>query len=141
MTWEYQGQVVDQLPDNCVGFVYLIENLTNGRKYIGKKLAFFSKTSYKTIKQKNGTKKKKRIKTKIESDWKDYYSSSDELKADVEIFGKDSFRREILRICKDKNECNYWEAKYQFEYDVLLKDEWYNSWIMVRVRKSKSLLI
>jgi hypothetical protein len=77
MTWLYQGNVVEQLPDDCVGFVYLITNTVSGRKYIGKKLAKFSKTTYKTVKLKNGNKKKKKIKGKIESDWQTYYSSSD----------------------------------------------------------------
>jgi len=68
MTWSYQGQVVEELPEDCVGFVYLITNIVSGRKYIGKKLAKFAKTTYKTIKLKNGTKKKKKIRSKIESD-------------------------------------------------------------------------
>ena len=78
MTWSYQGAIVDELPETCVGFVYLITNTTNNRMYIGKKLAKFSKTTYKTIKLKNGTKKKKKIKGTIDSDWKTYYGSSPE---------------------------------------------------------------
>jgi len=61
MSWTYQNQIVETLPEDCVGFVYIITNLTNGRKYIGKKLAKFSKTTYKTVKLKNGTKKRKRL--------------------------------------------------------------------------------
>ena len=76
MTWLYQGSIVETLPEECIGFVYLITNKTSGRKYIGKKLAKFSKTSYKTIKLKNGNKKKKKIRTKIDSDWRDYYGSN-----------------------------------------------------------------
>ena len=57
MTWHYRGTIVETLPDECVGFVYLITNLISGRKYIGKKLAKFAKTSTKTVKLKNGTKK------------------------------------------------------------------------------------
>ena len=66
MTWTYQNQSVEQLPEDCVGFVYLIVNKTNCRMYIGKKLAKFSKTTYKTVTLKNGTKKKKKIKGKVE---------------------------------------------------------------------------
>ena len=139
MSWLYNGHEITELPEDCVGFVYCIENLVDNRKYVGKKLANFSKTTYKTVTLKNGTKKRKKIRGKIESDWKDYYSSSDELKSDVALHGKHNFKREILRLCKDKNECNYYEAKLQFDNDVLIKDDWYNSWIMVRVRKSKSL--
>ena len=77
MTWIYQGQVVEELPDDCVGFVYIITNTISGRKYIGKKLSKFSKTTYKTVKLKNGTKKKKRIKSKIDSDWQTYWGSEE----------------------------------------------------------------
>ena len=106
--------------------------------YIGKKLAKFSKTTYKTVKLKNGTKKKKKIRTKVDSDWLTYWSSSEDLKADVAALGEDKFSREILRYCNSKNELSYYEAKYQFEYDVLLdENKWYNGWISVKVRKFK----
>ena len=109
-----------------VGFVYLITNLTNGRKYIGKKNFYFTKT--RTIKG-------KRKRTKVESDWKDYYGSNKELQADVEFLGKDLFERKILKLCKSKGEFGYYEAKYQFENNVLENDEYYNTWIMCRVHK------
>ena len=94
--WTYQGSEINELPEDCVGFVYIITNITTDRKYIGKKLAKFSKTTQKTIKLKNGTKKKKKIRSKIDSDWRDYYGSSPELTKDVELLGKDNFTREIL---------------------------------------------
>ena len=138
MTWLYQDTPVETLPEECVGFVYLITNNLSGRKYIGKKLAKFSKTTYKTVKQKNGTKKRKKIRTKIDSDWQTYWSSSEELKADVIALGEHNFKREILRYCNLKNELSYYEAKYQFDYDVLLDEsKWYNGWISVKVRKFK----
>ena len=59
--WYYQGNPIEELPEDCVGFVYLITNLSSGRKYIGKKLAKFSKTTYKTKTLKNGKKKKQKI--------------------------------------------------------------------------------
>jgi len=138
MTWYYNGLEINELPEDCVGFVYLITNTVSGRKYIGKKLAKFSKTTYKTVKLKNGTKKKKKIRSKINSDWLTYWSSSDELKADVAALEESNFKREILRYCNSKNELSYYEAKYQFEYDVLLNENlWYNGWISVKVRKFK----
>jgi len=91
MTWLYQGIVVEQLPEDCIGFVYCITNIVSGRKYIGKKLAKFSKTTYKTVKLKNGTKKKKKIRSKIDSDWQEYYGSSPNLTADINTLGKDNF--------------------------------------------------
>jgi len=136
MTWLYNNQPVETLPDDCVGYVYMITNLTNERKYIGKKLAKFSKTTYKTVKLKNGTKKKKKIKSKIDSDWQDYYGSSPELTKDVESQGKDNFKREILYYCKSKAECSYIEAREQFSRRVLESKDWYNGHIQVRVHGS-----
>ena len=136
MTWLYQGTEVTDLPDDCVGFVYLITNKSNNRMYVGKKLAKFSKTTYKVVKQKNGVKKKKRIRSKIDSDWRDYYGSSDELNKDIELFGKDNFTREILHYCKSKAVCSYLEAKEQFDRKVLESKDYYNGQISVRVHGS-----
>lgn len=138
MTWYYQGQEVAVLPEDCVGFVYVITNLATGRMYIGKKLAKFARTTYKIVKLKNGNKKRKKIRNKIDSDWQQYYGSSEELKQDVELLGAENFHREILYYCKSKSEMSYYEAKYQFDNDVLLnEDKWYNGWISVKVRKFK----
>ena len=104
MTWYYQNNAVEELPEDCVGFVYLITNTTTNRKYVGKKLAKFSRTTYKTVKKKDGTKKKKRIRNKIDSDWQEYFGSSIELNKDVESLGKDNFTREILFFCRSKAE-------------------------------------
>ena len=134
--WTYQNQIVEELPEDCIGFVYLITNLTNNRKYIGKKLAKFSKTTYKTVKLKNGTKKKKKIRSKIDSDWKDYYGSSPELTKDVTLVGKENFSREILYYCKSKAETSYIEAREQFDRKVLESNEYYNGHIQVRVHGS-----
>ena len=136
MSWTYQNQPVDQLPEDCVGFVYLITNTTNGRMYIGKKLAKFSKTTQKTVKLKNGSKKKKKIRTKVDSDWRDYYGSSPELTKDVEQLGTDKFTREILYYCKSKAECSYIEAREQFTRKVLESKDYYNGHIQVRVHGS-----
>jgi hypothetical protein len=136
MTWTYQGQVVNELPEDCVGYVYCITNLITGRQYIGKKLAKFSKTTYKTIKLKNGTKKKKKIRSKIDSDWQEYYGSSPNLTADINTLGKENFSREILYYCKSKAETSYIEAREQFDRKVLESDEYYNGHIQVRVHGS-----
>lgn len=137
--WLYNNEEITELPDDCVGFVYLITNLTSDRMYIGKKLAKFSKTSYKTVTLKNGTKKKKKIKSKVDSDWLEYYGSSIELNKDVELLGKDNFRREILFFCKSKAECSYIEAREQFTRRVLETTDYYNGQISVRVHGSHIL--
>ena len=77
MSWLFESTTVDTLPEDCVGFVYVITNNLTGRKYIGKKLAKFRKTTYKVVKLKNGNKKRKKICGKIESDWQTYYGSND----------------------------------------------------------------
>jgi len=136
MTWLYQNTPVETLPDSCAGFVYLITNNLTGRKYIGKKLAKFSKTTYRTVTQKNGIKKKKKIRSKTDSDWREYWSSSDELKKDILSFGQDNFTREILFYCKSKSECTYIEARTQFERKVLESDDYYNGQIVCRIHGS-----
>jgi hypothetical protein len=128
INWTYNNtDFTEDLIGNNYGFVYQITNLTNGRKYIGKKFFYSSKT-----KQVKG--KKKRY--KASSDWQTYYGSSAELTTDVLSLGHDKFTREILHLCQSKGECSYVEAKEQFIRGVMETEEYYNSWIMVRVRKS-----
>lgn len=136
MTWLYESQEITELPEDCVGFVYLITNKLTGRQYIGKKLAKFSKTTYKTVKLKNGKKKRKKIRGKIDSDWMTYYGSSPELSRDVLELGPENFSREILYYCRSKAECSYIEAREQFSRRVLESDDYYNGHIQVRVHGS-----
>lgn len=127
MTWIYQNKPLEEIPEGYTSFVYLITNEVDGRMYVGKKLFRFTRTS---------KKKGKKVKKQVDSDWLDYYGSNKELLGDVEALGKKSFKREIIRLCKTKGEASYYEAKEQFARDALLSEEFYNSWIMVRVRKT-----
>jgi len=136
MTWLYEQTLVEILPEDCVGFVYLITNKLTGRKYIGKKLAKFSRTTYRMVKLKNGKKKRKKIKGKIDSDWQTYYGSSPELTKDVVALGVENFDREILYYCRSKSECSYIEAREQFARRVLESTDYYNGHIQVRVHGS-----
>jgi len=131
--WIYKGKQIDELPEGCEAFVYLITNKKNGKKYIGKKLAKF-----KTTKPPLKGKKRKRKGTK-ESDWREYWGSSDHLKADVEKYGEENFIREILHVCPSRGVASYLEAQEQFERKVLLTDNYYNGIINVRVGGSKIL--
>jgi hypothetical protein len=132
MSWLYEDKEFTEVED-YYGFIYLIENLVNGRKYIGRK--YLTKAGYKTVKG-------KRKKLRVESDWRDYYGSSTSLKEDIDLYGKDSFRRTILRLCKSRGECNYFETKYIFDTDAILDPKYYNSWVSCKIQTShvKALL-
>jgi hypothetical protein len=133
MQWTYKGKKIDELPEDCEAFVYLITNITDNRKYVGKKLAKF-----KTTKPPLKGRKNKRRGTK-ESDWREYWGSSDNLLRDVEELGQNKFTREILYYCKSRGLASYLEAKEQFDRRVLETDEYYNGIINVRVSGSKIL--
>ena len=130
MSWLFESNEIEALPEDCVGFVYLITNLANNRKYIGKKLARF-KTSKPPLKGR----KNRRRGTK-ESDWREYYGSNDELNKDIEQLGTENFQREILYYCNSKAECSYIEAREQFRHKVLETPQYYNGHIQVRVHGS-----
>ncbi len=126
--WYYNEQpFTDDMISDAWGFVYIITNLETGRMYIGKKQFFFKKS-----RQVKGKKKS----FLVDSDWLDYYGSNQELREEVENNGPEMFKREILHLCYSKAECSYWEAYEQFVRHALVKEEYYNSWISVRVRGS-----
>jgi len=131
--WTYQQQPVGEIPEGYIGFVYLITNLQSGQKYIGKKLTQFKRTKPPL--------KGKRLKRRstVESDWRDYWGSSERLQADIEALGPEHFTREILYYCKSKAEMSYLEAREQFERRVLETDDYYNGIIDVRVGGSNIL--
>lgn len=124
--WFYNNEAVKNIPEGMVGFVYCITNIANNKKYIGKKNFYFSRT--KTVKG-----KKKRF--KVESDWLSYFGSNKELTSDIAIHGEGNFRREILRFCISKGEFSYFEARLQFQENVLERDDYYNSYIQCRIHK------
>ena len=136
MVWLFENTEITELPDDCVGFVYVITNNITGRKYIGKKLAKFSKISYRVIKSKTGNKKRKKIRSKVDSDWQLYYGSNEQLNQDILALGADNFTRQILFYCRSKAECSYVEAREQFAHKVLESDAWYNGQIVCRIHGS-----
>ena len=119
--------------DKYVGFVYIIYNLNNGRKYVGKK--FFWKTvKYPPLKGR----KNKRHRRK-QSDWEEYWGSNRELLEDYERSNGEGFIRTILKPCESKFDCAYYELKEQLERDVLFKKEYYNEIINVRLRRQAQI--
>ena len=127
--WQLKSQL--EWDNNAFGFIYLITNLTNNKKYIGCKML------QKVIKRKPLKGKKNKRHETIESDWKTYTSSSNELNKDIESLGKENFKFEIIDFAYSKSHLKYLEAKYQFDNDVLLSESWYNGIINVRVGKIK----
>ena len=131
--WMYEGAVFDPDEDTLndyMGFVYIITEKPSNMKYIGKKLFWLSKILPVT------KTRKKRKKTLVESDWRKYHGSSKHLLERIEQCPEATFDREILHLCATKGECSYWEAKLQFEHDVLLRDDYYNGLIMCRINAS-----
>lgn len=128
--WLYQGSSFsEENIKNYKCFVYCITNLHTGKKYIGKK-------KFETFRRKKYKNRKNKKKVVKQSDWQTYFGSNKELNLDVQNLGTDKFKREILLLCNSTGEASYYESKYQFENDVLLKpDEYYNTWIMCRVHR------
>jgi hypothetical protein len=126
--WIFEGKEFSDVPKDIIGFVYMITNTQTGKRYIGKKLFTRSKT-----KQVKG----KRKRSRVESDWKEYYGSSKQLLSDIAANGREHFHREILYLCKSKGTCSYYEAKLQFQYAVLEHpDLFYNDQIMCRIHRT-----
>ena len=125
--WLYENKPFEETPEEYQGFVYEVTEIDTGKKYIGKKNFWKPKTLPVT------KTRKRRVRTRTESDWREYFGSSNELQSLVESRGSDKFKREILILCKTKGEMSYHEAKLQFERDVLLSDEYFNEFIGCKI--------
>jgi hypothetical protein len=126
--WMYNGKPFESSDiQDYFGFVYLIENNLNGRKYIGRKYLWSFRTP-----------KGKKRKVKSESDWKNYYGSCPELKEDIEKFGRENFSRTIISLHKTKGKTNYEETRQLFVNNVLTESldngepKFYNSNVLSR---------
>jgi hypothetical protein len=149
--WTYKGKPFTSADiGKAVGFVYCITCTTNGMRYIGKKQ--FEKSVKKHVVKKSERGKKsdtlikdmteeekkartKVVRSKAESDWKEYFGSSEELLADIEKFGKEAFLREILELAHGKGTLGYLELKHQMAADALRRGDYYNSIINVRLHR------
>lgn len=127
MTWLYNDKEFNETPEEYQGFVYEITELSTNKKYIGKKNFWSPK-----ILPKN-SRRSRRVKTRVESNWREYYGSNQELQSLVEEVGSKGFTRIILHLCKTKGEMSYMEAKLQFMFDVLLRDDYYNEFIGCKI--------
>lgn len=123
--WLWNGTPIDKIPNDHKSFVYLFTNKITGRQYIGFKTAVSKSTRV------VGGKRKR---TEKESDWKDYYSSSQEVLHDVAKYGRGNFLREIIALTVNKSVGKYFEAYYQFKRNVLLDNKrYYNGIINLRL--------
>lgn len=128
-------KVYQAVPEDAFGFIYEIVNIINGKKYIGRKQM---KRKIRRLPLKG--KKRKRV-DYVDSDWKTYTGSSDALNIDIAANGKDKFVFKILKFCNSKFELSYFEAKMQFEKDVLLSEDYYNGIINCRIGKPPKLFL
>ena len=115
------------MSDDVFGFIYEITNLTTNKKYIGKKQC------YMRIKRAPLKGRKRNRITKTESTWKTYTSSSNELNEDIRKYGKNNFQFKIIKTCNSKWALAYYEIKEQLNKEVLLRDDYYNGIINVRI--------
>ena len=125
--WFYNGHEFTETPKDYQGFVYCITELDTDKKYIGKKNFWRPKTLPKN------SKRARRVRTKVESDWREYYGSNQKLQLLVEQRGESNYKRSIFRLCNTKGEMSYYEAKLQFEFDVLLREDYYNEFIGCKI--------
>jgi hypothetical protein len=136
--WTYNGSVFESKNiDEYYGFIYRITNTVNNHDYIGRKF-------FKTIKKRPPLKgKKNKRRSTVETDWKDYYGSSNRLLGDIEKLGQDKFKREIIHLCNTRGETNYMEIYYQITEHVLLRENNYNGIISIKlgIGSVKNLLI
>lgn len=126
MDWTYKNQLLsdEMIPEKAIGFIYIITHNTSGKKYLGRKLL---------TKAHRRQKNNKIIKSRVQSDWRDYYSSSPFLIEMVEQEGKDNFTREVLYFVENKSALIYAEEKFQYVLGVLESDEWLNSNIRAKL--------
>lgn len=126
--WIYNEQTVtEEMTEGQYGFVYCITNITNNKKYIGRK--YFTKAATRQVK---GKKKK----TRVSSGWQSYYGSNKNLQQDVKTLGEENFTREILHFCVSRSHCSYMETYEIFNRNCLLKEEYYNDWVTCKISKS-----
>jgi hypothetical protein len=106
--WYFKEEPFIEADKKWSGFVYNITDLTNGKKYIGKKFFW--------TKPKNPKTGKRELK---ESNWRIYYGSNVILKQFVKDKGFMNFRRDIVSIHTLLRDVNYMEMKLQYALGVL----------------------
>jgi hypothetical protein len=129
MTWMYKGAELneDDIPEKAIGFIYIIKQISTKKFYIGKKL--LTKSATKVV---AGKKKK----TRKESDWKNYWSSSPWLKEYIKENGTSDFSKEILVFCLGKGSLLYAEELALYSVGALESIHWMNDNIRSKVYRN-----
>lgn len=132
ISWTFDGEIfTPEMVNDWFGFVYIITNTKTGKKYIGRK--YF----YSTLKKRKAG-RKNRVIVRKQSNWQDYWGSSQNLSKDVEEYGKQNFKREILSLHESRADVNYYEINKQMQLNVLDSDDYYNDNIMNRYYRRKN---
>jgi hypothetical protein len=127
--WLYKGvELTDEtIPEKVEGFIYLITYIPTGQRYIGRKLL---------TKAHRRQKNKKIIKSRIESDWREYWSSSPDIQRLIEAEeGTSNFSREVLVFANTRGQLNYLEEKFLYSVGSMESDDWLNSNIRAKMFK------
>jgi hypothetical protein len=123
--WFYKGEQIEDVPEGTFGFIYLITNKLNNKKYVGRKYVSSTRKKPLTAKQKREG-KKRQTKVTTESDWREYMGSSKPLLEDIAKYGKENFRFEILIFAETKGQTNFLEETAHHKFNVLIDPDFYN---------------
>lgn len=132
--WKLPGDI-KTIPEDAIGFVYIITNLSNNKKYIGKKI-LENKRKRKPLKGRRNSRH-----YKVKSNWETYTGSSPNLNEDIEKQGHDRFSYEILSFHPSKLLLAYWETKTIIDHEALFKTDYYNEVLNLRIRSAKNKLV
>ena len=125
-TWTHKGRGITEIsdmPEGTYGFIYQITHTPTNKKYLGKKVVYFTrkvKLTKKEITEQTGPGRKPTTKlvTK-ESEWDNYYGSNKEFLTLTRVHPKEEFQKEILEFVSSKKMLTYFECKYLFKYDAI----------------------
>lgn len=138
--WYYKKKKLnlEDIPVDAYAFIYLITS-KDGKIYVGRKVLNFCRKKKLTKKEKllpGNARKKYKIECN-ESNWQQYYGSSDDLQLDIVTFGEKYFKREILLFTFNKTDTSFYELYFQIKYNVMFVDSYNRHLACTKFYKSK----